>query len=191
VRAPCAVDADGARVEPLLAALAAGGAGYAAGEVDLEAAGLDEPLASVRLDGERVLLGGTDLGGERRYARRGGRVTLVPEWSLSLAAGGLSAFAGLAPFDSPPTRLARVGAEPDAEIDPAPWSALTAEQLVAWPVPDAPPITRRARLEAAFADGGRRVLEIAATSRWTALRLDGADCAYLFGNDALPEEIYP
>ena len=208
VTAPCAVDADDARVEPLLAALAAGGAGYAAGEVDLQAAGLDEPLASVRLDGERILLGGTDLGGERRYARRGERITLVPEWSLSLVAGGLSAFAELAPFDSPPTRLvltgaqatALVGTEADADagdgdetaetIDPGPWSSLTAERLTPWPVPDAPPLTGRARLEATFADGGRRAIEITATPRWTALRLDEAACAYLFGTDALPGDLF-
>ena len=235
VVAPCALDAEETRVEPLLAALAGGGTGYAADEVDLRAAGLEEPWADVRLDGERISLGGTDLGGERRYARRGERVTLVPEWTLSLVSGGLSAFASLAPFDAPPTRLVRreppahvstsastpdststsasvsapapaaavdsrsgsgsgLAGEPDRgpaiAIDPSFWSSLTADQVAPWPVPDAPPALERARLEATFADGATGTLDVVRTARWSALRLDGADCAYLFGSEALPAELY-
>jgi len=187
ITAPCALEALDARIEPLLDALADTALDYAADEVDLEAAGLIEPLAVVRLDGVATSLGGTDLGGERRYALRGRRVALVPEWTLSLVEGGLSAFADPVPLLDTPSGLRRLeGPDADAELDPAPWGELAASQIVPWPVADAPPPTRRARLEAALSSGETRLLELVGNERWNALRVDGGSCAYLFVDDELP-----
>lgn len=214
VTSPCALDADDGRVTPLLEALADTTLSYPAGEVDLEAAGLLEPLATVRLDELSVKLGATDLGGERRYAQRGRTVMLVPEWTLSLANGGLSALARLALLDEAPTALRRValpddsldmpsgalpGAAPDrapettpeATPDTAPWGTLTASQIVPWPVPDAPPATRRTRLEAVFASGATRRLDLEGNARWTSIRIDDGACAHIVGNAALPADTYP
>ena len=229
--APCALDANDARVEPLLGALGTGALDYPAGEVDLEAAGLDEPLAVVRLDGTATSLGGTDLGGERRYALRGDRVALVPEWTLSLVDGGLSALAEPVPFPEAPVSLRRLGkagtapdaptgtpspvepsgaeidaapapargptsgatsdAAPGTTLDPGPWAGLAASQIVPWPVPDAPPTTRRTRLEAHLPAGGTRTFELVGNASWNALRAEDGDCAWLFPDDALPTDAYP
>ena len=215
VTAPCPLDANDARVTPLLDALGGGALDYPAQEVDLAAASLLDPSAVVRLDDTATSLGGTDLGGGRRYALRDGRVAFVPEWTLSLVEGGLSAFAEPRPLPEPPTSLRRldsaarddVAGSPDpspapsadspdspsdgSALDPAPWGALTANQLVPWPVPDAPPTTRRARLEARLASGETRLLELSGNASWNALRVDGSDCAYLFADDDLPPDAYP
>ena len=187
--APCALDALDARIEPLLAALAGARPDYAAAEVDLAAAGLLEPRATVTLDGEPILLGATDLGGERRYARRGRRVALVPAWTLSLLEGGLSALGELAPFATAPRALRRLAPRP-ATLDPAPWAGLAANRIVTWPPADAPPATRRARLEAELDDGTVRQLELVGNASWTALRVDAGNCARLFAPDTLPSDTF-
>jgi len=199
--APCALDAQNARIDPLLGALGAAALDYPAGEVDLEAAGLLEPLAEIRLDGAATLLGGTDLGDERRYALTGNRVALVPEWTLSLVDGGLSALADPVPFPNAPTRLRRLdagtaAAEPTAsssvdDADPASWEGLAASQIVTWPVPGAPATTRTAGYEATFASGETRRYELVGNESWNALRLEGNGCAWLFADDDLPPGAYP
>lgn len=190
VVAPCALAANTARIEPLLEALAIDGPGYAASEVDLPAAGLDAPAATLRLDGRELSLGATDLSGQRRYLRRGERVALIPEWVLPLLDGGLSALADPVLFDLPPRALRRVEPAPGA-LDVAPWTALTASQIVAWPLADAPRAARRARLVATLEDGTERRLDVETNPDWSAIRVDGGGCALLVAADALPPDTHP
>lgn len=211
--APCAIDANDARVAPLLDALASRAIGYSAAEVDLAAAGLVDPLAVVRIDGVPIRLGGTDLGGERRYAQRAERVALVPEWVLSLVEGGLSALAEPVAFPLAPTRLRRLdgeaGSDEDvpsiasasapeserapvlgaaiAELDPRPWSGLAASQVVTWPVANAPPEGRRTRLEATLPSGETRTHELVGNVGWNALLTEDGGCARLFADIDLPD----
>lgn len=65
---------------------------YTASEVDLVAAGLDNPLARITIDGNTIALGHEDSNGDRRYAMQNDSVYFVPEWILSLIQGGPSAF---------------------------------------------------------------------------------------------------
>lgn len=190
VVAPCALAANAARIGPLLDALALEGPSYAAGEVDLAAAGLDAPAATLRLDGREVLLGGSDLSGERRYARRGERVALVPEWVLPLVDGGLSALADPLLFDTAPEALRRVEPAP-AALDATSWADLAARQIVPWPLVEAPPATARATLLATLDDGSERRLEIESNASWSAIRVDGGGCALLVDVTALPSDTHP
>jgi hypothetical protein len=81
------------RITPLLKIKDVPDSAYAADEVDLTAAQLANPLASITIGQHTILLGAKDVSGERRYAMQENRVYFVPEWTLSLIQGGAQAFA--------------------------------------------------------------------------------------------------
>lgn len=81
------------RLEPLLRLVVIPpDSSYASIEVDLNAAGLTEPLARITIDETIILLGQKDNTGNRRYAMQQETVYFVPEWMLSLIQGGPNAF---------------------------------------------------------------------------------------------------
>lgn len=98
INEPCELPVNEQRLQPLLEALKPSAHSYDSREVDLQAAGLIEPLATLQLDARTLRLGDSDLSGERRYLQRGDRVEFVPEWTLSMINGGLSALARPAVF---------------------------------------------------------------------------------------------
>lgn len=108
---PCDIRANDQRIEPLLGALAGSAHQYAINEVDLDAAGLVKPLASVTIDHARIELGETDTSGQRRYIRRGNAVEFAPEWILSLVNGGLTALADLTIFEETITAIRHMEAD--------------------------------------------------------------------------------
>lgn len=185
ITAPCRISADIDRITPLLAALSTSPLTYRAREVDRDAAGLVEPLAVITIDDDVIELGGTDLAGERRYAQRGDTVALVPEWVLSLADGGLSALAVRRLFTTPPTTLTRADGQ---SLDADAWAGLSANQVVAWPLPDAPPTRQAQALTASVGDAPNVELELVATDSWTAIVTSGESCARLFAPDDMPRD---
>ena len=88
IHEPCTVAVNQTRLQPLLSIVPPAAFSYAAAEVDLEAAGLINPLATVIVNDVRIDIGNTDLSGERRYIKRGERVEFIPEWILPLLNGG-------------------------------------------------------------------------------------------------------
>lgn len=187
IESPCVIAADAQRVNPLLQVLATSPLTYPAGEVDLEAAGLLDPEATITIDADSVILGGTDLSGERRYAQRGDDVALVPEWVLSLANGGLSALAVKRLFPTPPAALTTVSGR---TLELTVWSDLTANQILDWPIADAPDATQTARLEARSDTGEVTTFDIVANDTWTAIVVADSGCARLFANDVVPADAF-
>ncbi len=194
---PCVLPVNARRLQPLLDALIPAVHGYAAVDVDLEAAGLLNPEAVIIMNDEVLALGITDLSGQRRYLQRGDRVEFVPEWILSLVNGGLSALASLDVF--PPSMDELViqsgqSAEPasltvQAEELPA-WQTLQAQQIVTWPLQDSEPATDSRDLIARTGDQELQ-LTLQLYTRYAALRHENADCAYLLPNSSLPDISLP
>jgi len=194
ISAPCALAADQRRLSPLFEALGGGGAHYPLDEVDLPGAGLEPPLATLRVDGELLHIGDADLSGTRRYVATAGRVHLVPEWLWALVNGGLSALASAEVFER---TVAAIDQAVDQSVDPAVgldvddiarWNALQSTQIVAWPLVDAAADgsePRRYRLDVTFEDGERTGVELFVTGRFEALVRDGAGCAHLLAPGTL------
>ena len=185
LESPCPLDAIDARVAPLVEALAAARLVRPVDGVDLPGAGLDPPVATLevdgeRIDGERIDVGGPDLGGERRYVRRGDAVGFAPEWLGSLVGGGASAFAEPAVIAAG----AAVAVDGDASRAPA-WNALEAVQTVDWPLRDPPPEASARAVTVELAHGGVERFEVTSTDAWHAIRPEGADCARVVALDAL------
>ena len=182
---PCDLPVNEKRLQPLLDALTPAVHSYAAVDVDLEAAGLLKPEAIIIMNDQTLALGITDLSGQRRYLQRGDRVEFVPEWTLSLVNGGLSALAVLDVF---PASLDELVIQSDQSADPASltvqpvelaeWQALQAQQVVTWPLEDSEPATDSRNL---IASTGGQVLKLSLQlyTRYVALHHDNADCAYL------------
>ena len=194
---PCVLPINTQRLQPLLDALAPATHGYAAVDVDLEAAGLLHPEAVIIMNDQVLALGITDLSGERRYLQRGERVEFVPEWILSLVNGGLSALASLDVFPQILDELV-VQADQSAELasltvqeDALPeWQALQAQQIVTWPLQDSEPATGSRTLLARTGDQQLK-LRLQLYTRYAALRHENADCAYLLPTSSLPDITLP
>ena len=195
---PCLLPINSQRLQPLLDALMTPAVhGYAAVDVDLEAAGLLHPEALIIMNDEVLALGITDLSGERRYLQRGERVEFVPEWILSLVNGGLSALASLAVF---PQTLDELVVQTDQSANPASltveadalpqWQALQAQQIVTWPLQDSEPATGSRTLIARTGDQELK-LTLQLYTRYAALRHENADCAYLLPTSSLPDITLP
>ena len=184
IEAPCELPANTQRLQPLLDALAPSAHGYAASEVDLQAAGLNTPQATVTLNGTTVDLGGTDLSGERRYLLRDGRVEFAPEWVLSLVNGGLSALAVLEPFTDALTTLS-IDMTPVTADDLQQWQAISAQQIVSWPLSDAEAALKTQTLQAESVDDVKTLL-LHHYPDFVALHEQNSTCAYLFNASSLP-----
>jgi len=69
LREPCNILINEKRLSPLLALYSPSEFNYPAAEVDLQAAGLENPLATLTLNNDQIFIGKTDLQGSRRYIR--------------------------------------------------------------------------------------------------------------------------
>lgn len=131
---PYLIKANTQRVEPLLSVGAASFEGYATSEVDMQAAGLEAPRASLTFNKRKFSLGTADASGERRYALVDEQVGFVPEWVWSLLHGGVTAFADLNVFDELPDSVhvhSGDSVQKAGNIDQ--WRSLQADKIVAWP----------------------------------------------------------
>ena len=132
--APFTLSANSQRIEPLLALGTADMGGYETSEVDMVAAGLDNPGASITIGDRTLLLGRTDIDGERRYALVDNKVSLLPEWVWSLIHGGVTAFADLSVFSALPDTLFLLSDSSATSIgDIDRWRDLQADKIVPWP----------------------------------------------------------
>lgn len=197
ISAPCHLPANTQRLAPLLGLVSPAAHGYAATEIDLDAAGLLQPLASITFDDQQIDIGSTDLSGERRYIRRGQRVEFVPEWILSLTNGGLSALAELRLFPETLASLTSLkGSEQRAvsQEQLAQWQALSARQIVPWPITaDGQPIEPIASPSQWQAIHGEQPLsfEVYPFDTYVAVLTEQAQCALLVARSALPSSAQP
>lgn len=192
IQAPCRLTASAQRLSPLIAALAPGAHQYNTSDIDLDSAGLEQPLAVVFINDIEHRLGTTDLNGNRRYLQRGNAVELVPEWVLSLVNGGISAIAQLDVF---PTPLKRLTISPtdngsDTVIDNgtklSQWQRVAAQQIVSWPLPDTQ-VEHLFQMQVEGSNGGNiRTLGVFKNERLIALVPDDSLCAYILAPDTLP-----
>ena len=187
IHEPCVLNTNPNRLQPLLSIATPAAFSYDATEVDLDAAGLLQPLATVIANDHRIDIGSADLSGERRYAKRADRVEFVPEWILPLLDGGLSALATLELFED---AVSSVTIEKLADTqttltdDTAHWQQLSAQQIVPWPTPDNATLEAQHTVAITSASGEKR-LQVFTTPAYAALVFEGAQCAYLLPNDAL------
>lgn len=178
---PCALAVNQQRLTPLLEALYFPTIQYRADEVDLEAAGLLSPLARLDVNDQTVIIGATDVSGERRYVQFDNHIRLVPEWILSLVDGGLSAFANSALFDK--TITSAVSGE--EVLNTEAWSALAAVQTVPWPLDEEPEDASSSEVDIGLADGSSYRLNLSRSSAWDAVVVDEQACARLLPAGAL------
>lgn len=190
--APCSLVANEQRLSPLIAALAPGAHQYNASEVDLDTAGLEQPLAVVFINGTEHRLGKTDLDGNRRYLQRGGAVELVPEWVLSLVNGGITAIAQLEVFPTPVKQLTinNKNNESSTVVTDSDilnqWQAVAAQQIVSWPLPDIE-MENSFQLQAQESTSGEvRTLGVFENESLIALVPGGSQCAYILAPGTLP-----
>jgi len=189
---PCSLAVNEPRLEPLMTLVNPTAFSYSALEVDLDAAGLATPQATLYFNDEQVDIGNTDLTGERRYIRREDQVEFAPEWVLSLVSGGLSAFADLAVF---PTTLQSVvitkpseGAEPLEGI-PSEWQSLTAQQIVTLPLPESDSPIDAWTLSASSANAERLSMTVYRYASFAALVNEGSLCAFVISANELPGQV--
>lgn len=193
IQTPCKLAANEQRLTPLIAVLSPGAHQYNADEVDLDTAGLKQPLARVYIDGIEHRLGNTDLDGNRRYLQRGDAVELIPEWVLSLINGGVTAIAQLEIFLLPIEQLtiASSGDKSKSVVSDVnllnQWQAITAQQIVTWPVPDIE-LTNTYKLLVEESSGdGIRTINVYENDSLAALVPDNSQCAYLVSPGTLPD----
>lgn len=131
---PYAIVANTQRIEPLLSLGSARFEGYETEEVDMTAAGLITPSASVIIGTREFSLGNTDAQGERRYTLVDNKVSFVPEWVWSLIHGGATAFADLTVFHVlPETLYMSNGKTVWEQTNRDSWLELQADKIVPWP----------------------------------------------------------
>lgn len=187
IHEPCTLTVNQQRLEPLLSILKPAAFSYAARQVDLEAAGLTTPLATLISNKQRIDIGHTDLSGERRYIKRGERVEFIPEWILPLLDGGLSALSVLNIFDEDIISV-EIDSLTDKPLrlsdDPTNWQKLTAQQITPWPLTGHTPLQAQYSVAISSKHGNKR-LQVFTTTDYIALVFDGARCAYLLPNAAL------
>ena len=196
INEPCPLPVNEKRLQPLLDALAPGTHSYTAAEVDLQAAGLSTPAAVVTMNGTPILLGGTDLSGERRYIQRDNRVEFAPEWVLSLVNGGLSALAALEVFIEPLDKLMVAdNSSPNndgsgrsvAELDQ--WQSLSAQQIVSWPLAaqgQEQYIATDSITLVAMSGEQTRNMTLHNYPEFSALRDENSRCAYIITQASVP-----
>lgn len=184
---PCTIAVNQKRLQPLLSIASPAAFGYNANEVDLDAAGLINPLATVITNNQRIDIGNTDLSGERRYVRRGERVEFIPEWILPLLEGGLSALSNLQVVQDVITSVTvdKLGnTQSDISEDPTKWQQLTAQQITPWPMPENTPLQPQYSVTIKSEFDQQR-LQVFTTAAYAAIVFEDARCAYLLPNDAL------
>lgn len=191
---PCNLVVNTQRLEPLLGALKPTIHNYAANDVDLDAAGLTEPLATVFLNDIRIDIGDTDLNGNRRYIKRHDQVEFAPEWILSLINGGLSAIANPDLFTtdiSAITILQDSGPNYEIPLEAIPdWQALSAQQILGWPLaPEEPALTTQS-LDIQQGDE-TSLLKIYTYAQFSALRYENEQCAFILSTESLPDTTSP
>lgn len=187
IHEPCTVVANEQRLQPLLSIMSPAVFSYNANDVDLDAAGLVDPLATLIADNTRIDIGNTDLSGERRYAKRSDRVGFIPEWILPLLDGGLSALSVLDVFSENITSVSveKLDAKQNwLSDDPADWQQLTAQQIVSWPSTDNSPLEHPYSVTIRTGTVEQQ-LQVFTTAAYAALVFDNGRCAYLLPNDAL------
>ena len=185
---PCELPANSQRLTPLLGAVTPAPHAYNTSEVDMDAAGLIEPLASITFDKQRIDIGNTDLSGERRYIKRGSRVEFVPEWILSLANGGLTALAQLTIFPNTISALTLENSTAQTEFTIAQisqWQALSAQQIVTWPLNDIDEPAIISQLHVTTQEH-TSLVALHQYPAYTAIVPNNAQCAFLVPNDAPP-----
>lgn len=191
IQSPCTIAVNEQRLTPLLGALASPNYQYEASEVDLEAAGLTKPLASVFINEQEHRIGNTDLRGDRRYILRGNVVELAPEWVLSLVNGGLTAIARLKLFTTPLQQILHTdidGTSRDLSSTQSlsDWQEISAEQIITWP-PTTGELDLSYTLQVSDTLNTMKTLQVYNTEQFVAIRHEGAACAYILGTDSLPE----
>ncbi|MEE9320853.1 MAG: DUF4340 domain-containing protein [Granulosicoccus sp.] len=190
VTEPCDIRANAQRIEPLLGALAGSAHQYAINEVDLDAAGLLKPHASVTIDQTRIDMGETDASEQRRYIRRGNAVEFAPEWILSLVNGGLSALADLTLFEQTISNVRRTEVSSTDEAFSTEfienWQTLSARQILTWPQADAPMTTQTSQLIFSLQNESELVLDVVSNATYTALHFASSSCAYIIDTSELP-----
>lgn len=195
---PCTLPVNAQRLTPLLNALRPSAHTYNASEVDLQAAGLTQPLSTVLLDDTQVLIGNTDLKGERRYIMRDSNVQFAPEWILSLIDGGISAFANLSMFAFDFQQVEATHTDGSAILlsntDPLWWQELSAQQIVTWPIKDNG--TSEVSLQLSFlsdssnssgiSESEKQLATVHRYENFDAVTFEASDCAYILPSDTLP-----
>ncbi len=189
IQEPCLADVNPQRMQAFSSLQKPASHSYAAAEVDLLAAGLIEPLATVSLNDTTLHIGNTDLSGERRYIQRNDRIEFAPEWILSLLQGGTSAFAHLIVFPDAMTSLSIQQAD-GAAVDIADhimqWQTLSANQVISWPMKDDEPELRQTYTLAYESPSKNGQLRVNVYDAFSAVLHSDAHCAYVVSNDALP-----
>jgi hypothetical protein len=187
---PCDLTVNKQRLEPLLGALLPTNHSYAAQDVDLNAAGLSEPLATVFLNDTRIHIGDLDLNGNRRYIQRNNQVEFAPEWILSLINGGLSALANLEIFSAQINAIKILDdSNASYEVPPesiADWQALSAQQIVSWPLQPKELALITQSLSIQQGDESS-LLKVYTYSRFSALHYENEECAFILGTESLPD----
>ena len=136
---PMSVKANSERIKPLLSLLNIKQEDYALDEIDLVAAGLDNPQVTVQLDQYHIALGKLDVGGQRRYAFRDDRILFVPEWVLPLISGGASSLANAEIFPELLDKLTiTINKGGEQTADTQAWQSLRAQQVLVWPIKNMP-----------------------------------------------------
>ncbi len=191
IQSPCNLAVNVQRLQPLLSALTPSTFQYQADEVDLEAAGLVTPLATVYINEQQYRIGHTDLRGERRYVQRGNTVEFAPEWVLSLVNGGMTALAKLELFTAPLQLLVRMEENGTSHDLSSPqilesWQGISAQQIISWPPPAGEP-SLDYRLQATDINGNAQTLMVYNTKQFTAVKHEEAACAYILDTDSLPD----
>ena len=142
---PYELVANSQRINPLLSLGTAIFDGYDKTEVDMSAAGLDTPAASITIGTREFLLGANDVDGERRYTLIDDKVSFVPGWVWSLVHGGVTAFSDLSVFSQLPDDIYLFKDDNITKLkNVEQWAALQADKISAWPNESAPLAESRA-----------------------------------------------
>ena len=184
---PCQAVANPQRIQAFEQLLTPATHHYDASEVDLAAAGLLDPLAIITINGSALKVGETDLSGDRRYIQRGTDVEFAPEWILSLVQGGTSAFANLSVFPDALTSMNTGSINTNASSSELQqWQALTANQVIAWPLKDnVPELVQRYSIDfKSPTESGQMVVH--EYEAFSAVVKSDKHCAYIVSNAALP-----
>ena len=186
---PCQIAVNEQRLQPLFALHEPSSFTYSASEVDLQAAGLIEPLAIVTYNDTKILIGGKDLKGSRRYIQRDGSVEFAPEWILSLLEGGVTAIASTALFPSPLSDISISDSSSGESYQAtrlSEWQTLQASQIINWPMENnssKPVKTYRVDTQENTEPTQWSVVVHETFTAW--VKLD-SQCAYVIGNDEMP-----
>jgi len=190
IQQPCMAQANPLRVEPLSKLLTSSEHTYTALEVDMEAAGLEQPLARLTLNENTIAIGNTDLSGDRRYIRRNDRIEFAPEWILSLIQGGLSAMANLEVFPNGLKSISIQNTEQASDqiapLDIEEWKSMTANQVIDWPIKDNDDILN-ATHKLIYDDGlANREVRLLQYQRYSVIVGTNDQCAYIIDNNIMP-----